>query len=208
MNIDEITPLKGFSVRQSEEIIKNLRKENFNLKLKMYLMEAKTGVVLQTFNFSKTDDKEFIDLFMENEIQKIQLEDQQNLLKASLDAIRKVELEKTKYQKKYYELFQMHRRTKPLVIIKSNLSIVFISSQLIEKTSNQVTSKILLIKNRIAIVSKKNLKIENKHLREKISRLEAQFQKNLLTNDLSNFTELSDSKQYECQVYKQFSIII
>lgn len=99
----------GFSVRQSEETIKNLRKENFNLKLKMYLMESKTNFSSQALEEDEASDKEFIDLFMENEWLRIELNDHQNLLKSSLDAIQKLEHQKVKYQKKYEDQFLKHQ---------------------------------------------------------------------------------------------------
>lgn len=93
----------GYSVKQSEETIKNLRKENFNLKLKMYLMKGKSSV-LPKDSGEKAGEKELVDLLMENEFLRIELDDNQSLLKASLDAILKVEDQKAKYQKKYEDL--------------------------------------------------------------------------------------------------------
>ena len=98
------TATPGFSVRQSEETIKSLRKENFNLKLKMYLMHSKTSSPSQTTELNTPNDKQYIDMFTENELLKMELNDLQNLLKISLDAIRKLEEQKAKFQKQYEDL--------------------------------------------------------------------------------------------------------
>lgn len=122
------TASPGFSVRQSEETIKILRKENFNLKLKMYLMEKKLESSSRGSEMEKTTDQEFFELFRENELLKIELNDHQNLLKESLEAVRKVEEQRTKYQMKYEDLFidkQAQTRGTPKVRLTHSFKRIF-----------------------------------------------------------------------------------
>lgn len=93
----------GFSVKQSEETIRNLRKENFNLKLKMFVLENRKGSAPQPF-MNEICNEDLNDLFEENEAMKIDINEKQNLLKAALDAIRSLEYQKEKFEKKCEEL--------------------------------------------------------------------------------------------------------
>lgn len=98
------TANSGFSVRQSEEAIKNLRKENFNLKLKLFMLENKRGAWAVAPECEDICNKEFFELFRENEEMKQELFEKHDLLEASLLAIQKLEDQNIKIEKKFDDL--------------------------------------------------------------------------------------------------------
>ena len=71
-----------FSMKETEEHLKSLTKENFNLKLRIYFLEMRSGVSSNT-----TDSKEYVELLMENESLKNDLEEKQDLIKQAAMAI-------------------------------------------------------------------------------------------------------------------------
>lgn len=92
------TSTSGYSVRQSEEMIKSLRKENFNLKLKMFLIECKLGKSVVKPEMNELCDREFVDLFLENQTMKSELSENQKLLMVALTAIENLEAQNSKNQ--------------------------------------------------------------------------------------------------------------
>lgn len=78
------------SVKQSEETITKLQKENFDLKLKMYYMENNCNNI--NTEIFKVDDCKFMDLLMENDQLKADLENKQELMKEALLAIEGLEM--------------------------------------------------------------------------------------------------------------------
>lgn len=93
------TSSQGYSVRRSEEALSMLQKENFNLKLKLYCLENKFGVA-QSSEIANVCDKEYIDLFIENETLKSELNDKKDIMKNALDAIEMLEDQKCLQEKK------------------------------------------------------------------------------------------------------------
>lgn len=93
----------GFSVKQSEETIRNLQKENFNLKLKMFVLSNRKGSAPQPVMMETCHD-DFIDLLEENEAMKSDLSEKQSLLEAALNAIRSLEYQKDKFEQKCEDL--------------------------------------------------------------------------------------------------------
>jgi len=79
----------GFSVKESEEKIRVLEKDNFNLKLKIYFLELQLGIEKPKVVF----DKEYVDLVLENEMLKAELEEKLKLMKEALLAIDKLQAE-------------------------------------------------------------------------------------------------------------------
>ena len=71
-----------YSMKETEEHLKSLTKENFNLKLRIYFLEMRSGVSSNT-----TDSKEYVELLMENESLKNDLEEKQDLIKQAAMAI-------------------------------------------------------------------------------------------------------------------------
>lgn len=95
------TPSSGFSVRQSEEAITSLRKENFNLKLKIFLLESQEGCsAVVPFKVNELGEQEYLDMFMENESMRFELEEKQTLLKSALDVIQNLEDQKLSFEQK------------------------------------------------------------------------------------------------------------
>jgi len=86
----------GFLVKQSEETIKNLRKENFNLKLKMYLVESNKSRPSTAPEGDHCTDKEIIELLQENEKMRLEIQEKLNLLKSALEVIKSLEDQKLK----------------------------------------------------------------------------------------------------------------
>lgn len=96
----------GFSVRQSEEAIRILENENFTLKLKMFKLESRKGLLSSTPEADEHCEGDYFDLFIENESMKNELEEKQALLKSSLDAIQILEEQKLQVELKYRELIK------------------------------------------------------------------------------------------------------
>lgn len=113
------TPNSGFSVRKAEETIKNLEKENFNLKLKIFLLESKKGVASNPPELNEATSKEYFELFVENEEMKNELEEKLNLLKSALDVIQILEDEKLNYEKKLQEMM-VKQQIETLQVLKVN----------------------------------------------------------------------------------------
>lgn len=90
---------QGYSVRQSEEALNLLEKENFNLKLKLFFLENKHGVS-RSYTHLESYEKEYFDLFTENESLKKDLKEKQEIMKNALNAIEMLEEEKSGQEKK------------------------------------------------------------------------------------------------------------
>lgn len=120
-----VTSSSGFSVRRAEDEIKSLRKENFNLKLKMFLLETRNGSLAVTPEVDELCEKEFIDLVIENDQMKgdimemrVELMEKQNLLKSSLRAIEMLEVQKLEIKKTcQYMLLDQRMKT---IMVSSN----------------------------------------------------------------------------------------
>lgn len=105
------TATSGYLVRKSEEAIENLRKENFNLKLKMFMLNNRKGPLSSTPETDEHCDGDFIDLVLENESIKNELEEKQALLKSSLSVIHTLEEQKLQVELKCQELIkEQHAR--------------------------------------------------------------------------------------------------
>lgn len=77
----------GYSVRQTEEAMNILQKENFNLKLKMFLIKSN-----QSESVMKSETNELCnDMAMENQTMKCERNDNQILLKDALKVIKNLE---------------------------------------------------------------------------------------------------------------------
>lgn len=68
----------GHSIKEFEEQLSNLRKENFNLKLRIYFLEERMGANLNADN--ETDLKNNVELMVELQNARKELEDKQDLL--------------------------------------------------------------------------------------------------------------------------------
>jgi Centrosomin N-terminal motif 1 len=106
----------GYSVKQTEEVIRILRKENFNLKLKLFLLENRSSNARPSTAPSGNDvgDKEFYDLFAENEAMRNELDEKHSLLKAALDVIHVLEDGKLKSEEQCRDMM-IEQRDSPKV---------------------------------------------------------------------------------------------
>jgi Centrosomin N-terminal motif 1 len=147
-----LTPNSGFSVRQSEETIKTLRKENFNLKLKIFMLESKKGGAALMPDSNDLNDKEYFDLFVENESMRNELEEKQTLLKSALDVIQNLEDQKLNFEQKCQDMmveqqiqtFQLLKvNTKTRKIIQIRLNFCYFTGQTETPSSPKVANEIL-----------------------------------------------------------------
>ncbi|CAG9804051.1 unnamed protein product [Chironomus riparius] len=90
---------KGFCVKEYEEAMDCLKKENFNLKLKVYFLEKNSNGTLQN-NTTGIDNfqKQFTDIKAENEALSHELNEKQQLLQQASLAFELLEEEKTNSQ--------------------------------------------------------------------------------------------------------------
>lgn len=102
ISLSALTLNPGFSIKKSEETLRSLTKENFNLKLKIFLMESKNGSVQELPVTER--EQEFFDMFVENVAMKNELEEKQDLMKSALDAINQLESQKFICERKCDEL--------------------------------------------------------------------------------------------------------
>lgn len=95
----------GFLVKQSEETIKNLRKENFNLKLKMYLVENnKSRPSTAPEGDQSGGYNEVFELLQENESFRLEIQEKLCLLKSALEVIKNLEEQKLKSEARCRDL--------------------------------------------------------------------------------------------------------
>lgn len=105
------TATSGFSVRQSQEAIRVLEKEKFNLQLKMFHLESRKGSLSSTPEADEHSDGDYFDLFIENESMRNELDEKQALLKKSFQAIQILEEQKLQLELKCQELIkEQHSR--------------------------------------------------------------------------------------------------
>lgn len=98
-----VLPSQGsYSVRASEEELNLLQKENFNLKLKLFFLENKHGIAnaKSVADISSIGDREYFELFLENETLKKELQEKQEIMKNALHAIEMLEEAKSKEDRK------------------------------------------------------------------------------------------------------------
>lgn len=117
-------PSPVYYVRQSEEEIKNLQKENFNLKLKLYLMENKRDGSTNMPEMTSFDEKEYFDLVIENEALKAELNEKKDIMSNALDVIDMLEKQKDEERRKSGELIDDYTKRieelKVLILIFCN----------------------------------------------------------------------------------------
>lgn len=87
MSLDKsrLLPNPCYSMKEIEENLKSLTKENFNLKLRIYFLEMRSEGSKNTVNGE--DSKEFFQLIMENESLKNDLDEKHGLIKQAAMAI-------------------------------------------------------------------------------------------------------------------------
>lgn len=97
---------QGRSVREFEEQMANLRKENFNLKLRLYFIEESIPGYKQANNPSSEDTlmKQIIDSKVEMEMLRKELQEKQNLLKEAAQAMNQMEKIQKETELKYQQI--------------------------------------------------------------------------------------------------------
>lgn len=99
----------GYLVKKSEETMRNLEKENFNLKLKIYILENK-----QEYNknlpteISSDGNKEYFDLLLENESLKTELNEKKEIMLNALKVIELIEHQKDEQKKQSEAVINEH----------------------------------------------------------------------------------------------------
>ncbi|EFA01271.1 centrosomin isoform X3 [Tribolium castaneum] len=95
-------PLRGRSVKEFEEQLSNLKKENFNLKLRIYFLEERMGV---NFNLDKENVvKKNVELMVEVESLRKEVQEKHDLL---CQAVKAMELEDEEHKKLVTEKEEM-----------------------------------------------------------------------------------------------------
>lgn len=85
LKTNQLLPHPCYSMKETEEHLKSLTKENFNLKLRIYFLEMRSLVSCNTVN--ETDSKDYVELLMENYSLKNDLNETQDLIKQAAMAI-------------------------------------------------------------------------------------------------------------------------
>uniref|UniRef100_A0A1B0ARS6 Centrosomin N-terminal motif 1 domain-containing protein n=1 Tax=Glossina palpalis gambiensis TaxID=67801 RepID=A0A1B0ARS6_9MUSC len=100
--------VQGRSVREFEEQMANLRKENFNLKLRLYFIEESTPGYQQvnTPEGQETLMKQLIDAKVEIEILRKEVQEKQEILKEAAQAMNQMEKIQKDTEGKYQEIIE------------------------------------------------------------------------------------------------------
>lgn len=94
---DSSSPGQGRSLREYEEKMTALRKENFNLKLKIYFLEEKNPSIAGAADGSESLFKQNVDLKVESESLRKELQEKQDLVCQAAKAMEIMEAEQKKY---------------------------------------------------------------------------------------------------------------
>uniref|UniRef100_A0A1I8NRW2 Centrosomin N-terminal motif 1 domain-containing protein n=2 Tax=Stomoxys calcitrans TaxID=35570 RepID=A0A1I8NRW2_STOCA len=100
---------QGRSVREFEEQMASLRKENFNLKLRLYFIEESIPGYQQASNSSEGQEtlmKQLIDARVEMEILRKEIQEKQDLLKEAAQAMTQMEKIQKDTEFKYQEMLE------------------------------------------------------------------------------------------------------
>lgn len=107
-----LSPTQGRSLREYDEKFQALRKENFNLKLRVYFLEEK----LPTTGTSET--KQIIDLKIEIEVLRKELQEKQELLLQAAQAMSVVDRSaKEKCEAHAAELSELNKKNEELEVM-------------------------------------------------------------------------------------------
>ncbi|XP_044266519.1 centrosomin-like isoform X2 [Tribolium madens] len=121
-------PMRGRSVKEFEEQLSNLKKENFNLKLRIYFLEERMGV---NFNLDKENVvKKNVELMVEVESLRKEVQEKHDLL---CQAVKAMELEDEEHKKLVTEKEEM--------LTEAHQEIEDLKSQLLDaKTESEIMS--------------------------------------------------------------------
>lgn len=117
----------GHSIKEFEEQLSNLRKENFNLKLRIYFLEERMGANFNSDN--ESDLKNNIELMVELQNVRKELEDKQDLL---CQAAKALEIEEEERKR------EVSLRDNQILELESALDLVRIQLQKTEPSGYEV----------------------------------------------------------------------
>ncbi|XP_063914175.1 centrosomin isoform X3 [Zophobas morio] len=153
-------PMRGRSVKEFEEQLANLKKENFNLKLRIYFLEERMGV---NFNLDKENIvKKNVELMVEVESLRKEVQEKHDLL---CQAVKAMELEDEEHKKLLCD--------KDEVLTECHQEIENLKSQLLDlKAESEILSSKCY---QSELMSNEAINTQDsalKHLQEKINMLE------------------------------------
>ncbi|XP_056646795.1 centrosomin isoform X2 [Diorhabda sublineata] len=164
-------PMRGRSVKEFEEQLTNLKKENFNLKLRIYFLEEKMGS-----NFTLDKDnivKKHIELQVDYANLKKEMEEKQDLLCQAVKAMELQDEEHKKYAaEKEYQLNMYKQEQEDLRVqlqdIKNDSEATsyrtdttgFCSSKATHSTTNELQQRIKILENEIHLEKENNASLQ------------------------------------------------
>ncbi|XP_055372744.1 centrosomin-like [Condylostylus longicornis] len=196
--------IQNRSIRQIEEQMSSLRKENFNLKLRIYFLEEKIPE-LNKMDLAEGEEslmKQFLDNKIETEMLKIDLQDKQQLLIEAGEALTHMENIQKDTEKRYEQLIdELNHKIQYLEFEKYSLEKC---SKNEENIINELIDKHNIDGNKIDIVKKvRELKESVKDAETKITNLNKQninleqivLEKNKLINQYEESIKQNDFQQ-------------
>ncbi|XP_032293376.1 centrosomin isoform X4 [Drosophila virilis] len=170
------SPMQGRSVRELEEQMSTLRKENFNLKLRIYFMEEGQHGARGGKNVAESPSKQLIDSKIEIEILRKRVEEKTELLK---DAARAISQHEEMQKKADMESQAMIEQMQQYI------------NQLEAAATQKATKKSIdtLNAEKLKTLEAEVLKLENELLEADLRETESRRQQELLTNDLAERQE-------------------
>ncbi|XP_064536033.1 centrosomin isoform X2 [Drosophila montana] len=170
------SPMQGRSVRELEEQMSTLRKENFNLKLRIYFMEEGQHGARGGKNAAESPSKQLIDSKIEIEILRKRVEEKTELLK---DAARAISQHEEMQKKADMESQAMIEQMQQYI------------SQLEAAATQKATKKSIdtLNAEKFKTLEAEVLKLENELLEADLRETESRRQQELLANDLAERQE-------------------
>ncbi|XP_030563565.1 centrosomin isoform X3 [Drosophila novamexicana] len=170
------SPMQGRSVRELEEQMSTLRKENFNLKLRIYFMEEGQHGARGGKNAAESPSKQLIDSKIEIEILRKRVEEKTELLK---DAARAISQHEEMQKKADMESQAMIEQMQQYI------------NQLEAAATQKATKKSIdtLNAEKLKTLEAEVLKLENELLEADLRETESRRQQELLTNDLAERQE-------------------
>jgi len=176
------SPSQGYYVRQSEEALRSLQKENFNLKLKMYLMENKRdGNSKVPIDVSNIDEKEYFDLVVENEAIKTELNEKNDLMSQALEVIDMLEKQKDDEKRKSEELVVDYTKKIDELKVRSKMCKRKMLKSKKQAQVNENTNDLKLLQEELS-----NVKFQNAELFDRMNDVKKEnISKNLIIEKLS-----------------------
>lgn len=165
-NVDTLNA--GTSLKKTENLIRCLEKENFNLKLKIYLMEQQFGISSNLPDPKTENERNIIEIIEQNHMMRVELGEKQALLETALDAIEFLENDNESSKSEALLYSSITRKNSNNMKMAKKISKLkkdnYKKFKLIEKLSTQLCnrSKSLEESSDIEIVQNKIIKLQQK----------------------------------------------